>query len=48
MVTLMNALGVEAMTSHWEFTLGSDRVNELIENHVIPRSWGQHLRHRMG
>ncbi|MDG3040290.1 thiosulfohydrolase SoxB [Roseicyclus marinus] len=43
MVTLMNALGVEAMTSHWEFTLGSDRVNELIENHVNPAFLGANI-----
>ena len=43
MVTLMNALGVDAMTSHWEFTLGSDRVNELIETHVDPAFLGANI-----
>ncbi len=32
MVNVMNALKPDAMVSHWEFTLGIDRVNEIVEN----------------
>jgi len=34
MINVMNALGVEAMVSHWEFTLGIDRVTQIVENEL--------------
>ncbi len=36
MVEVMNALGVEMMTAHWEFTYGEQRVKELIEALQFP------------
>ena len=32
MITVMNALEPDAMTGHWEFTYGTDRVKEAIES----------------
>jgi sulfur-oxidizing protein SoxB len=36
MVEVMNALGVDAMTAHWEFTYGQDRVTKLLEDVAFP------------
>ena len=32
MITVMNALNPDAMTGHWEFTYGEERVKEVIES----------------
>jgi sulfur-oxidizing protein SoxB len=42
MVNVMNALDTEAMTFHWEFTLGSDRVHEIIDTLPFP-ALGQNI-----
>ena len=36
MVDIMSALGVEAMTSHWEWTFGAERVEELVSALPFP------------
>ena len=42
MVNVMNALNTEAMTFHWEFTLGSDRIHEIIDTLHFP-ALGQNI-----
>ena len=36
MVEIMAALGTDAMTSHWEWTLGAERVAEIVEGLPFP------------
>jgi sulfur-oxidizing protein SoxB len=36
MVKVMQALGVDAMTAHWEFTYGAERVKQITESMGIP------------
>lgn len=36
MVRVTNALGIDAMTAHWEFTYGTERVKELIGKLEFP------------
>ncbi len=47
MVDVMHSLKVDAMTSHWEFTYGADRVKEIADKFADRLSGAEHSRQGM-
>ena len=47
MVDCMKLLKPDAMTGHWEFTYGAERVKEIVEDARLPVPRAEHARHRM-
>ena len=47
MVDCVKLLKPDAMTGHWEFTYGEERVKELVESARLSVPRAQHPRHRM-
>ena len=47
MVDCMALLKPDAMTGHWEFTYGAERVKEIVETPRLSVPRAEHPRHRM-
>ena len=46
-VDVQNALGIDVMVGHWEFTYGKERVLDLVENHLNAEFIAQNIADQM-